>query len=67
MLSAQFGLRSEPRDWYRDAKSVPYDRKVIEFSPGTDGGLLYCTISGSCTIIEKFISRKFEAFKVFSQ
>ena len=47
MLSAQFGLSSEPVDWYRDATSVPYGLLLVDLSPRTNGRLRYCTKTGS--------------------
>ena len=38
-LSAQLGLGSEPVDWYREAKSVPYGHLLIELSPRRDDRL----------------------------
>ena len=46
-LSTQLGLGSELVEWYRDATSVPFGHLLIDLSPRTDGGLRYCTNSGS--------------------
>ena len=45
--STQLGFGSELIDWYRDATSAPFGHLLIDFSPGTDDGLRYCTNSGS--------------------
>ena len=46
-LSTQFGLGSEPVDWYRDATAVPFGHLLIDLSPRTDDRLRFCTKSGS--------------------
>ena len=46
-LSQQLGLGSQLKDWYQDAKSVPYGHLLIDLTPKTVDSLKYCSNSGS--------------------
>ena len=61
-LNTQLGLRSELVDCCRDASYLPYGQLLIDFSPGTDDRLRYCTNTGSIPakifVLERLIQSK---------
>ena len=46
-LSVRLGLGPALIDWYRDARSVPFNHLLIDLFPRTDDRLRYCTKSGN--------------------
>ena len=51
-LNQQLGLRSQLKEWYQDATSVPYDHLIFDFTPKTVVSLRYC--SSYCSVPTKF-------------
>ena len=46
-LSQQLDLGSQLKEWYQDAKSIPYGQLLFDLTPKTVDSLRYCTNSGS--------------------
>ena len=46
----QLGIRSQGKEWYQDATSVPYGHLLIDSNPKTVYSLRYCSNSGSVSI-----------------
>ena len=46
-LIQQLILRSQLKEWYQDATSIPYGHLLIDLGPKTVDSLRYCTNSGS--------------------
>ena len=56
-LSQNLGLGSQLKEWYQEAKSVPYGHLTIDLNPKTVDSLRYWSNSGSVSTKFFFTSR----------